>query len=188
MQNKINKITAVFACFCLLLFLFPGCTATGNSMRYPDARGTPQGYSLGGGNMPGSPNAPNWGSITGRNQSTRQIMPQPVGFDWQRAENIKRQLGNFGGIHQINTVVNGNTALVGYRPTAGSGNQNAVRNDIVNRVKQIDGSIIHVMVTESADLSTKIGQLSNDIRKGRPISETTSRFNELIRSMNPSIR
>jgi len=186
MRNKINKITAVFICLYLSSLLFSGCSATGSDINYPNTKGTPQGYSFGGGNMPGSPNTPNWGSITGRNQSTRQIMPQPVGFDWQKADNIKRQLGNFGGIHQINTVVNGNTAIVGYRPTAGSGNQNAVKNDIVNKVKQVDGSIIHVIVTDSADLSAKIGQLSNDIKKGMPISETTGRFNQLIRSINPS--
>lgn len=142
--------------------------------------------------LPGaSPNSGlNKGNVTGIGATpgaglngTGQQIRQQVGFDRQKADNIRNRLGNIDGIRQINAVVNGNTALIGYIPSGKAANANTTRNMITDRVKQFDNTITNVIVSDSADFSSRIRRLVDNINSNKPMNDLNNEFNQLIQNI-----
>ena len=108
---------------------------------------------------------------------------QQIGFDSKKADNISRQLGSVDGIRQINTVVNGSTALISYSPTGKGTNLNTTKNMIANKVKQMDNTITDVIVSDSADFSSKVKRLVDNIKNNMPANNLNDEFNRLIQNI-----
>jgi len=102
------------------------------------------------------------------------------------ANRIASQVRNLNGVRDCQVVVMGDTALVGFSPESNRGNINAIKNDIIRRVKQTDRSIRNVTVTESSDFMSKLERLSNDIMNNRPVNTIRNEFNTLMRDLNPA--
>ena len=119
---------------------------------------------------------------TGNNGTGQQIRQQ-VGFDRQKADNIRNRLGNIDGIRQINAIVNGNTALIGYSPSGNVTNANSTRRMITDRVKQLDNTITNVVVSDSADFSTRIRRLVDNINSNKPLDDLNTEFNQLMQNI-----
>jgi Sporulation lipoprotein YhcN/YlaJ (Spore_YhcN_YlaJ). len=112
-----------------------------------------------------------------------QQLNQKYNFNMSKARNITNQLGNIVGLNQINTIVNGDTAIIGYSPSPNAVNANNTRNTIINRVKQMDGSIKNVIVSDSADLSNRIRTLVDKINKNHPVTDINNDFNQLMQNL-----
>ncbi|MCX7923082.1 MAG: YhcN/YlaJ family sporulation lipoprotein [Clostridia bacterium] len=177
-----------------------GTTQNGRNLAGENIQGVNPGTDPNGGNMLGGnrdsgsginpPDAgninatPNPGNNNGTNRDGQQIQNQ-MGFEGQKAGNIRDRIGNIDGASRINAVVNGNTALVGYTPTNNAKDANSIRNDITNRIKQIDNSITNVLVSDRNDISSGIERLANNIRNNGAAQELNNDFNKLVQSIRP---
>ncbi|MGE4284500.1 MAG: YhcN/YlaJ family sporulation lipoprotein [Clostridia bacterium] len=215
MRKKYHQIIMLLIGLCMLTFFIIGCTRGNRNVQQPNQNNPAgQGQTFPGGNAPGTDGITNPG--IGNNLGTdinRLNQPEDVrfnnmtntdtdntgignnqgnqtGFDKKRADNIRNQLSNSIGTAPTNVIVNGNTALIGYTPTDTSRDANAMRDTITNRVKQIDSTITNVVVSDSADMMTRINQLSNDITDGtrnninNGMNDLNTRFNQLIQGTN----
>lgn len=131
------------------------------------------------------PNAPQLRGIVttpmpnlNRTQQYRQLST----FDKQRADYIRNQLGSINGIGQVNTIVNGNTALIGYSPKKGMNTQ-ATKDMITSRVKQMNKNITNVVVSDTANFSSEIKQLVDKIKTNMPANDLNDKFNKLIQNI-----
>lgn len=146
----------------------PGPGSTGNNTGFNTGKGT--GY--------------NTGTNTGMDRTGQQIRQQ-TSFNRQKADTLRNRLNGIYGIGQINTVVNGNTALVGYSRSISPMDGNTAVNMITNRVRQIDKTITNVIISDSADVSSRIRSLQDNIRDNRSENDLTNEFNQLIQSVGP---
>ncbi|MCX7749052.1 MAG: YhcN/YlaJ family sporulation lipoprotein [Clostridia bacterium] len=206
MKRRFPIIIPIFVGIGLLAFLFFSSNMFGRNNQRPGQYGTTQqGRNLIGENMQGTnPNTgikgDNLGTELGNppNEANLETTPgpsnnagftkvdHPRGFDVKKAENIRNQLGNIEGVRQINTVVNGDTVLIGYSPTDTTRDTNAARNAITDRVKQFDKSIKSVIVSDSTDISSRIGGLEDKIKNNRITNDLNLEFNQLMRSIRPA--
>ncbi|RCX12325.1 YhcN/YlaJ family sporulation lipoprotein [Anaerobacterium chartisolvens] len=121
---------------------------------------------------------------TGRNMNNTQT----TSFDQAKATGICNQLEKMNGIRDANAVVNGDTAIVSCKASNPYTDINAMRDTIVNRVKQFDSSIRNVVLTDETDAGTKIQQLANDITNNRPVNDLRARFNQMMQEMGRATR
>ena len=171
---------------------FGGNWLSRNAQRQDRNNTTPQGRNFIGQNLPGtipdySLNRVNPKGIrttpgTGFNGTGQQIRQQ-TGFDRQKAESIRNQLGDIDGIRQINTIVNGNTAVIGYSPSGKTTNANTIRNMITDRVKQMDNTITNVIVGDSEDFSSRMRRLMDNINNSKPLKDLNNEYNQLIQNI-----
>ena len=118
-----------------------------------------------------------------RYNRTGQQVQQQTGFDRVKADNICKQLGDIGGMRQINAVVNGNTALIGCTPSGKASNANTTKQMITDWVKKLDSTITNVVVSDSADMSSRIKRLADNVKSNKPLGDLTSEFNTLIQNV-----
>jgi hypothetical protein len=78
--------------------------------------------------------------------------------DRQRAENIRKQIMNMQGVNSADVIVMGDTALCGVN-TDRNASLSQLRNSISQRVRQIDGTIKNVAVSNDSDILTEIRKL-----------------------------
>lgn len=114
---------------------------------------------------------------------TGQGLQMQSGFDSQRADNVRKQLAGVSGIGNVNAIVNGNTALIGYSPKGNQADTNAARNTITQKIKSADKTITNVVVSDSADFTARITRLANNIKSKRPVSDMNNEFNQIIQSI-----
>ena len=112
-----------------------------------------------------------------------QDLQRSSAFDIKKAENIRNQLNDIDGVRELNAVVQGNTALIGYDPDGNATDGNAIKNMIVDRVKQIDNTITDVVVTDSRDFFTQIKQLGEKIKRNMSTDEINNEFNQLMQNI-----
>lgn len=75
--------------------------------------------------------------------------------DRQKADNIKRQIMNMPGVKSADVIVMGDTALCGVN-TDGNASLSQLRNSISQKVKQMDGTIKNVAVSNESGILTEI--------------------------------
>ena len=109
-----------------------------------------------------------------------------IASDRKMADTIASQVRNLNGVRDCQTVVMGDTALVGFRPESGAADVNAIKSNIVKRVKAANKSIKNVTVSESSDIMSRIQRLGSDITKNRPANTIKDEFNKLIGELNPA--
>lgn len=184
-----------------------GCGAAGRNGRQPYDT-TPQGRNMIGDNMQGvDPNAgprdnnqigirqdntigdniPDRGINPvnpGTNNTGMQYNQQQITEGRGKADNIKRQLEAMREVRNVNVVVLGNSALVGFNTADASVDAAKARDMVINKVKQIDNTITNVMATDSQDMLPGITRLSDDITNNRAADTIGDNFNRMIRGMN----
>lgn len=111
---------------------------------------------------------------------------QPMGFNSKKADNICSQLDKINGVDNVNAVVTGNTALVGYDAANNNSDIGTTKNMISDRVKQMDNTITNVVITDSKDISTRIGNLAGHIKGKKPSAQLNNEFNRIMQSINPA--
>jgi YhcN/YlaJ family sporulation lipoprotein len=121
--------------------------------------------------------------------------PQPTGtpqnvtlVDRQKSDKVAKQLIKMNELRRVGVIVTGNTALVGYSPSKTIKDVNATKTRIADKVKKIDPSITNVVVSESADIMTRINNLTSDVANNRPGNEVGNEVNQLIQSVVPKVR
>ncbi|HEY9061731.1 MAG TPA: YhcN/YlaJ family sporulation lipoprotein [Pseudobacteroides sp.] len=124
----------------------------------------------------------NFGTDTARLNTTAQH----TGFNSKKADNICTQLDKINGIDNVKAAVSGNTALVGYDAANNNSDIGATKKLISDRVKQMDGTITNVVITDSKDISTRIGNLADNIKNKKPITQLDDEFNRIMQSINPA--
>lgn len=133
----------------------------------------------------------------GRNQAQQQqyFQQAPQGMklvtevsDGQRADNIRNHLAGTPGVDRVNAVVYRDTAVIGLLSAGTLKNAEALKNNIVTRVRNIDRSITRVYVSDSPDIIAQIGHLSDDIANNRSVNSIPDRFNKLIEGLNSKPR
>lgn len=184
---------------CLFAIPLSGCNADGRSlsprgtpipqqqrMQGDHIQGvTPQQQGLQRDNLRGTTPNPGQGALLGTNPMNPQAQPQQMSENRQKADNIRNELKNMREIENVSVIVNGNTALVAYKPADNVGDVNATKSMISSRVKDVDKTITEVRVSESPDIMTRIDRLSRNITDNRPMNAITNEFNELFQGINP---
>jgi hypothetical protein len=189
---------------CLLILAFPGCTS-GTVQQQGQGNMTQQKGNMMGGNLQGR--APISGTNSGVTPGATPggktgIIPTPgvgilgkknmeplsrqLSLSLQKADNILSRLGKIDGANQINAVVKGNTCIIGYTPAVMTKNGNNTKSMIVSKVKQIDGTITNVVVSDSANISARVKKLSDSIKANKAVSEVETEFNKLLQTIKPS--
>ncbi len=201
MKSKYTSICAILLATSIFVTL-TACSASGKNAQNPGQGGTNQQVGYTPGPAPQSPYpgtgqgvgnliGENNGSILGKNTpGNNTATPQPpmirnMGFDMPKADNLVKQIGSIDGAGQIKVIVNGNTALVGYKPTGTAKDAATIKNTIGNKIKQADQSITNVVVSDSADVHAKISKLSDEIRSDRPGGNLLDRFKQIIQGIRP---
>lgn len=190
MRRRFPIIVPVVVLFAALLL---GGSLLGRNWQRTGQNGTnQQARNYIGLNLPGTSPGPYMGkgnriSVspspgTGYNGTGQQIQQQ-TGFDRTKADNLRSRLGDIDGIRQINAIVNGNTALIGYTPSGKAANANSTRQMITDRVKQLDSTITNVVVSDSADFSSRISRLVNNINNSKPMDDLNREFNQLMQNI-----
>lgn len=152
---------------------------------------TPMGQDLGfrgqnlmGGNQGGNQQGATQDNNTG---NTQGITGNGTSQDGQRAQRIKAELEKLSELGEVNVVVSGNTALVGYKPV-GQANADELKKDIIERVKQTDPNISTCAASEDADVVSRIQKMSEDIVKQRPAGDISNEVQQLLNRINPMVR
>lgn len=108
-------------------------------------------------------------------------------FDAQKATNIEKQLGSITGINNVNTIVNGNTALVSYSHKGNTSSASLMRKTVADKVKSTDKSITNVVVSDAVDFQTRISRLASDIKRNTKGKDFGTEFNNIVQSIKTSI-
>lgn len=203
MIKKIKAVLIVIVGMCLIIAMLGAC-AMGSRERSPEQpNNQPQGQNLqqqrlkmenmfdttrqpGQNQMLGANPENNQGVNPEANQQNQLVPGQQMLPDMQKAKNIKNQLNNMSEVENVNVVVVGDTALVGCKPSGNAKDVNALKNKIVNKVKEIDKSIKNVTVSEKADIMDRIKRLENDVENNIPMDKITNEFNRIIREITPA--
>lgn len=207
MRSRLFTFIALIVALCVCIIPLTGCAPSGNGN---NPYGTQQGQRAPGGpNKDMNPNGGPTGVGIRDNTNTRLGLnapdnarldstpgtpvpspglnrtdtAQPTRFDRQRAEKISNQLRAMRSIRDVNVVVNGNRAVVGYTPLNDNADTNSMNNKITNAVKKVDRTITQVTVSDTPDITRMINQLSNDITNNRPGNELQDSFTKLMQSI-----
>jgi hypothetical protein len=112
----------------------------------------------------------------------------PTAFDRKKADNIRNHLLGIRDIHNVNVIVYGNMALVGYAPVKAKVDTTALKNIITAHVKQADKSITNVTVTSTPNLTAMIKKLSNDVLSNKPAAELRDSYTKLMQSLSRIVK
>jgi YhcN/YlaJ family sporulation lipoprotein len=111
--------------------------------------------------------------------------------DGIKAQRIKSELQKMTEIGEVNVLVSGKTALVGYKTkgTAGTNmNTSTLKNMIIGTVKKTDPTITSVAASENVDIVSKIKRLSDDIMNNRAAGDIPGQIKQLFNSMVPGMK
>jgi len=124
--------------------------------------------------------------ITGINQKVSYI-EKTNGFDREKSDAIKRKLNDINGIKDINAIVRGNTALVGYRTDDNLPNRAVIKESITSRIRNMDNTITNVIISDSEDFFNEIKTLAGRIATNPTASDLTNDFNNLIENIEKGL-
>ncbi|MBZ4644963.1 MAG: hypothetical protein PWR27_621 [Petroclostridium sp.] len=209
MKNKFMKIMTLILTF-MLIVTFVGCRVAQRPMpnqpdtlrtpgapaRYgtpgtpttPGKIGTPgaPGTALDRLGTPGAPDTPYAPGRVGINNNA------PAATDANRtAQYIANQLSAMEPIERATVVISGNTALVGIDIVDNYykyDEEEYLKDDLVQKVKNMAPGVTNVAITESPDLYQRISNLSRDMANGRVIQGLTNEFTEIVNRIRPSVR
>jgi YhcN/YlaJ family sporulation lipoprotein len=106
----------------------------------------------------------------------------------QKSENINNQLMKMNEIDKVNSVVVGDSCVVGYSPSGTVRDTAALDRAIEQKVRSIDPSIKNVAVSRSADVMQRIRAMAEDITNNQPINNISEEIRKLMQSINPAAR
>ena len=101
----------------------------------------------------------------------------------QRAMKIESECEKIPGVDDAAVIISGDTAVIGCRTNK---NMGALRQQIINRVKQLEPSVRNVTVTNSGDILDEIRKLTNEIVDGPDANNSDARVRQLIKKITPN--
>lgn len=124
-------------------------------------------------------------------QQIRQRLPmqsplpglKQMGFDKQRADNINKKLKDMDGIGQVDTIINGNTALIGYKHDGKMADRRAVKDAITKKVRQLDNTVKDVVVSDSANFTGRIRTMVKNLNTNISNPNLSNDFQKLVRDI-----
>lgn len=202
-MKKIKRNSFILA-LCFFAISLSGCN-TGSRMQQDGTTQMPgqQGGTMGrgdtiGANPMNTPMDDRLGNQMGNqmdNQMGTQVNPldqtPQMNKDTQKQDMIRNGIKNIPGVADVSVAVDGNSCLVGYRPSNTGGDANATKTEISKKVKELDKTITNVKVSESADIMSRIKKLSTDFtnnitnsitngNNNSPMNEISNSFNKLM--------
>lgn len=123
----------------------------------------------------------------GNNNMGIQMGQQQLAETHARTNNIEKGLKNLKDVDRVNALIVGNTCLVGYKPSETTNNTNATKKIIANKVKAIDNTITEVVVSESANIMTRIDKLSSDIMSNKNVNmdNVNNEITKIMKEVRP---
>jgi YhcN/YlaJ family sporulation lipoprotein len=175
--------------------LLTSCSA-GRTGQAPNQSGTGTGQNMGysGENLIGPGTGMTGRDYMGNNTSlnmTTGTGSTTTNGDGIKAQRIKSELQKMNEIGEVNVLVSGKTALVGYKTkgTAGTNmNTSTLKNMIIGTVKKTDPTITSVAASENVDIVSKIKRLSDDIMNNRAAGDIPGQIKQLFNSMVPGMK
>ncbi|WP_243108594.1 YhcN/YlaJ family sporulation lipoprotein [Clostridium rectalis] len=106
----------------------------------------------------------------------------------QRAEKIATAVASIPGIKTANVVISEERALVGVNIENNAEGKitDDLKNKVDTKVKETDTEIKTVAVSADPDVITRITNVGNGIKEGRPLSEFGNEIEEIFRRIIPS--
>ncbi|PKM82831.1 MAG: hypothetical protein CVU89_01435 [Firmicutes bacterium HGW-Firmicutes-14] len=102
------------------------------------------------------------------------------------ASDITRTAESVEGVEKAYTVAVGNTVLIGFDLEAGKQELGIAK--IKNRVAEkaeADPRIVRAYVSSDPDITARIREISDNIRRGRPVTEYLDEIGEIIQRLTP---
>ncbi|MFA5525068.1 MAG: YhcN/YlaJ family sporulation lipoprotein [Tissierellales bacterium] len=114
----------------------------------------------------------------------------PLNATENQATKLANSIENLSEVKQAAVAISGNRCLVGITTTDNVEGRltDALKNKIDKVVKEADNNIRTVHVTASPDLYSRIENIGNGIRDGRPLSGFATEIEEVIRRITPTSR
>lgn len=105
-----------------------------------------------------------------------------------RADRIADNLTRMQEIQRATVVISERTALVGVNIAGDARGEltTEIKRMVENEVRRTDRNIENVAVSADADVFTRIQNMGNEIRRGRPLSGFAREIEELIRRIAPT--
>lgn len=124
----------------------------------------------------------------GTNNQGLRISQDQIADSQKKSDRIRKQLVQMREVDEANVLVVGNTCIVGYKPARTLIDTEATKKEIADRVKAMDNSITNCAVSESGDVMSRVGRISQDITNNRNIDNANNEINELISRIIPTVR
>lgn len=119
------------------------------------------------------------------NPSTRPPESSAVPGENRFARRIAREAERVAGVERAESIVFGNTAIVGIYlgHTGNTDILSRVEARIRNRFR--DEGIYYVFLTADPAMVQEIHDISNNLEQGRPVTNYTARINDLMEALRP---
>lgn len=184
MKMRRNSITALVVALALGFMLFIAFAVPRN--KAPLSNRTPitqERLNIGGNTLKSIPPI----ATAGPKVTPKTAPKTTLSVDKAKADKIHKSLSKMKELSKAGVVVAGNTALVGYSPSKTAKNVSATKALIAREVKKSEPSIKNIIVSESADIMTRINKLTSDIANKKPAHEISNEFNKLIKGATPAV-
>lgn len=102
------------------------------------------------------------------------------------ADDISRRVLKISGVKSAYVVVVGNVALIGINIEGGKQEKgiNDIKNEAADRA-EADKRIVRAYVSADPDIVARIREISDNVRKGRPLTEYLDEIGEIIQRLTP---
>lgn len=164
MQRAYGKFTIFLTAF-MVLALLAGCT--------PQKKPLP----------------PNPGTVPPDNVPRTEVKPTPRRTPAENrdiAADIADQAADVQGVKSAYTVVVGNAVLIGLNLDANLQEKgiSQVKNQVADKA-EADPRIVRAYVSTDPDTTARIREMSDNVRKGRPITDYLDEIGEIIQRLTP---
>lgn len=111
----------------------------------------------------------------------------PINNNQRIEENLAGEIVKINGVKSATVLVNNNTAYVGIdlAQNIESTKTNTLKDEVVNKVKNIEPTITTVYVSADVDVVGRLKGYVRDIRGGKPISGLVNEIEEMFRRPAP---
>ncbi|CCO08099.1 conserved exported hypothetical protein [Desulforamulus hydrothermalis Lam5 = DSM 18033] len=112
----------------------------------------------------------------------------PVARENKQARMLAQEAAKVEGVKSAYVVVSGNMAVVGLNidKNMEAAQTDRIKSEVGQRLKNADRQINDVRVSTDADTVTRIRNISEGIRQGRPVTDFTKQLDEIVRRMTPT--
>lgn len=105
----------------------------------------------------------------------------------QIADRVTREAAKVSGVRKAIAVVSGKTAYIGLDLNVKGTRDKEVKKEVARRVKTAEPGLATVHVTSDPDLVTRLRNIADGIKKGKPVSGFSSELAEIGRRIKPEM-
>jgi YhcN/YlaJ family sporulation lipoprotein len=141
---------------------------------------------------PAPPNPPNTQDQVNPKNNPRpeSVFPADAREANRIAEKLADEAAKVEGVNSATVVLSRNTVIVGLDLKANleADKTNAIKREVINRIKKADKRAKKVIVTTDADTVARIKKVAKGIAEGRPVSEFAKELAEITRRITPAVK